>query len=55
MRRGEGTGRGKREPIGMARDFDLQLPVIYIMFKLTIRVKSTTTAANFEGISWIRS
>ena len=31
-------GRGKR---GMAKDFDLQIPAIYVMFKLTIWVAGT--------------
>ena len=43
-----GRGRGKGEPLGMAKDFDFQIPLIYLMFILTIRVASTTTAANFE-------
>ena len=30
-------GKGKREPVGMAKDFDFQMPVIYFMFKLTSR------------------
>ena len=27
----------KREPVRTAKDFDFQMPVIYFMFKLTIR------------------
>ena len=41
-------GKGKREPVGMAKDFDFRMPVIYVMCKLTIQVVCTTTAANFE-------
>ena len=33
---GEETGRGKREPVGMVKDFDFQMPVICVMSKLTI-------------------
>ena len=35
----------KREPVGMAKDFDFQMLVIYVMFKSTIQVASTTTTA----------
>ena len=34
----------------MAKDFDFQMLVIYVMVKLTIRVASTTTTADFEQI-----
>ena len=40
-------GEEKREPVGMAKDFDFQMPVIYVMFRLAIQVASTTTT-NFE-------
>ena len=43
-------GTGKWEPVGMAKDFNFQMPVIYFMFKLTIWVTSTTTA-NFKSIT----
>ena len=43
-----GGGEGKRKPVGMPKDFDLHMPVIDVMFKLTYWVASTTTAANFE-------
>ena len=43
---GKERGRGKREPLGMAKVFDFQMPVIYVMFKLTIQVASTTETAN---------
>ena len=46
--RGGGKGRGKREPVGMAKDFDFQLTLICAMFKLTIWVAITTTAINCE-------
>ena len=39
--KGKERGREKREPIGMTRDFDFQMPVI-------IWEASTTTTANFE-------
>ena len=29
---------GRREPVGMAKDVDFQMPVIYVMLKLTIQV-----------------
>ena len=37
-------GSGKREPVGMAKDFDFQMLVILVMFSLTIQVTSTVTA-----------
>ena len=51
--RGEGKerGGGKREPVEVAKNFDFQMPVIYVIFKLTIRVASPTTTANFEYIT----
>ena len=53
-------GGGRRELVGMAKDFDFQTTVIYVMFKLTIWVASrTTTTANFEQItklgSWVNT
>ena len=41
-------GRGKREPVGMAKDFDFQMPAIYVMFKLSIWVASKTTISNMK-------
>ena len=38
----------QKEPARMANNFDFKMPVIYIMFKLTILIASTTTTANFE-------
>ena len=38
---GKEGGRGKREPVGMAKDFDFQMPKIYVIFKLTIQVART--------------
>ena len=38
----------KREPVGMAKYFDFQMRVTYVMFKLTVRAATTTTRANFE-------
>ena len=29
---GKERRRGKREPVGMAKDFDFRMPVIYVMF-----------------------
>ena len=46
--RGKERRRAKRKAVGMAKDFYFQIPVIYAIFKLTIRVASTTTTANFE-------
>ena len=43
-------GNGKREPVGMAKDFDFQMPVICGMSKLTIWMAITTTATNCEQI-----
>ena len=51
---GKERGRGKREHVGMAKDFNFQMPVIYFMLKLTIWVASTTTA-NFESIRQLQS
>ena len=44
---GKERGREKKRPAGMAKDFDFQMPVIYVVFKLTIQVESTTTPSNF--------
>ena len=43
----EKRGRAKRELVGMAKDFNFQLLVIYVMFKLTIHVTSNTTTTDF--------
>ena len=51
----QGVGKeregGKREPVGVAKNFDFQMPVIYVMFELTIRVASPAATANFEYIT----
>ena len=39
----------------MAKVFDFQMPVIYVMFKLIIRVASTITTANFQSITQLQS
>ena len=39
----------EEKPVGMAKDFNFQMLVIYFIFKLTICVASTTTA-NFESV-----
>ena len=39
-------GEGKREPVGMAKDFNFQIPVDYVVFKLTIQVASRTATTN---------
>ena len=36
----------KREPVGKAKDFDFQIPVVYVIFILTIEVASITTTSN---------
>ena len=36
QREGYGREMGKREPVGMAKDFDFEMPVICGMSKLTI-------------------
>ena len=54
-RAGGGGGEEKREPIEMPKDFDFHMPVIDVMFKSTYWVASTTTAANFEWITQLRS
>ena len=36
-------GEKEKRPVGMAKDFDFQILVIYVVFKLTIQVESTTT------------
>ena len=43
------------EPVGMAKDFDFQMPVIYVMFKLTIWVASTTRTVNLNKYTQLRS
>ena len=35
--KGKERGKWKKEPVRTAKDFDFQMPVIYFMFKLTIR------------------
>ena len=45
--RGEGKEKRNREPVEMAKVFNFQMPVIYVMFKLIIRVASTIRTANF--------
>ena len=32
----EEWGKGKKEPVGMAKDFDFQMLVIYVMYDLTV-------------------
>ena len=51
----EEKGKRKREPVGMAKGFGFRMPVIYVMFKLTIRVSSTTATTNFELITQLQS
>ena len=41
-RGGGGKEKRKKEPVGMAKVFDFQMQVIYVIFKSTIRVVSTT-------------
>ena len=48
-------GKGKREPAGMAKDFDFQMLVIYVMFKLTVQLACTTTTSDFALIAQLRS
>ena len=36
QREGKERGKKKREPVGMAKHFYFQMPVLYVMFKLTI-------------------
>ena len=38
---------GKRKPVGMAKDFEFQMPAIDAIFKLTIQVATTTIATTF--------
>ena len=46
---GKKRERGKKEPVGMAKDFDFQMPVIYmyVTLKSIIQVVDMTTATNF--------
>ena len=37
-------GKGEREPVGIAINFDFQMLVIYVMFKLTVQLACTTTS-----------
>ena len=39
----------------MAKVFDFQMPVIYVMFKSTIWVENTTTTMYFKSITQLRS
>ena len=48
---GKERGRGKREPAGMAKDFHFQMPVIYVMFKLTIQVARAKTVDFAFGVA----
>ena len=32
----------EKRPVGMAKDFDFRILVIYVVFKITIQVESTT-------------
>ena len=49
MNRGEGEKeKRKREPVGMAKVFDFQMPVICVIFKSIIQVVSTTATHYFE-------
>ena len=48
---GEGKRKRKKEPVGMVKVFDFQMTVLYVMFKLTVRVASTTRTTNFELIT----
>ena len=34
------------EPVGMAKDFDFQILVIYVMYELTVQVASTITTSH---------
>ena len=52
---GEGKRKRKKEPVGMVKVFDFQMTVLYVMFKLTVRVTSTTRTTNFELITQLRS
>ena len=38
----------------MAKVFDFQMPVIYVMFKSTIWVENTTTTAYFKSITQLQ-
>ena len=41
-KRGRKSEEGKREPTGLGKDFDFQMPAIYVMVELTIQVVRTT-------------
>ena len=47
---GIGEGKGKRKKGAHRNDqvFRFQMPITYVVFKLTIRITSTTKTANFE-------
>ena len=51
---GKGKRKRKKEPVGMVKVFDFQMPVIFVMFKLTVRFTSTTRTTNFELITQLR-
>ena len=52
--RGTKGGVEKREPVGMAKQFNFKMPVNYAMFKLTIQIASTRTT-NFVKITQLPS
>ena len=46
-REGAGRGGGGRQPVEIAKDFNFQLPVIYVMLKVTSQVAITAKPTNF--------
>ena len=51
----KGKEEEEKEPVGMVKVFDFQMTVLYVMFKLTVQVASTTRTTNFELITQLRS
>ena len=55
---GEREGRveeEKQEPVEIAKDFNFQMVVIFVMFKSTIEVISTTTTTGFAKDTQLQS
>ena len=54
----QGEGKEREEEKGACRNrqgFDFQMTVLYVMFKLTVQIASTTRTTNFGLITQLRS
>ena len=52
---GKGKEGAETEPVGISKDFDFQILVIDVMFKLIIQVASSTTATNLTYMLQLRN